>query len=116
MFPAGNRQAPNCRTARSCAYLVGVEKSKTVCGEFVVRASFTVAGRGTCVAGYAGSGTVRRDDEVRWLNDGRLRHARCSGVSSLTERPEKDPPSVGLILADAEPTDFVEGMTLTICR
>ena len=86
------------------------------CGEFIVRAAFAIAGRGTCVAGYLSWGDFRRNDEVRWLDGDAERQARCSGLSTLTVRPAQDPPTIGLMLADVEPSAFVEGMKLTIYR
>lgn len=86
------------------------------CGEFMVRSSFTITGRGTCVAGYVVSGNFRCDDDVRWVDGEHTRRAKCSGLSTITERPIKYPPTVGLMVTNAEPSDFVEGMTLIIYR
>lgn len=93
-----------------------IEKPKIACGEFIVRISFTMTGRGTCVAGHVASGNFRRDGDVRWLDGNRVRNARFTGFSTITERSIQHPPTVGLMLADAEPGVFDEGMTLKIYR
>lgn len=86
------------------------------CAEFVVRSSFVLTGRGTCVVGFIQSGTIRRDDEVRWMHDGSARVARCIGIESIREVPLRDPPSIALMVNGAEPADFIEGETLALYR
>ena len=82
--------------------------------EFVVRSSLSLTGRGTCVVGFIKSGLVHTGDEVRWTDDGGERVARVAGISSIREVSLREPPSIGLMVAGAEPSDFVEGSTLSI--
>ena len=64
-----------------------MEEPTSAFGEFIVRASFTITGRGTCVAGHGASGNFQLDDDVRWLNGDHVRHARCSGFSPSPNVP-----------------------------
>jgi translation elongation factor EF-Tu-like GTPase len=87
-----------------------------MCAVFVVRTSFTITGRGTCLTGFIRPGIVRPDDEVRWFKEGHPRVARCFCVSCIREVPLRDPPTIGLMVNGAVPDDFVEGMTFTLYR
>ncbi len=89
---------------------------KTKSAAFVVRSSFELTGRGTCVAGFIQSGAAHRDDELRWIHDGRARVARCAAIGSVRELPLRDPPTIALMVDGAAPDDFAEGVTLIVYR
>lgn len=81
-------------------------------GRFIVRASFTITGQGTCAAGYTVDGVIRTGDRLEWLDGETLREAACARVAMITERPVQHPPTIGLIVADTSPDEFVEGMEI----
>ena len=87
-----------------------------MCGEFVVRSSFTVTGRGTYVAGYVESGEVRTGDELRWIEADNTRCATCRAVEGVYELPLQEPTTIALAVDDGAPQDFIEGMTLSVYR
>ena len=81
---------------------------------FVVRDSFKVTGRGTCVGGYISSGVIHSGDRLEWFDGTFDRHCICHGVSGVRTVPMMDPPTVALFVPDAQPSDFSEGTVITV--
>ena len=81
---------------------------------FVVRDSFKVTGRGTCVGGYISSGAVHSGDRLEWFDGTTHRHCLCRGVSGVRTVPILEPPTVALFVPDAQPSDFSEGTVIAV--
>ncbi len=89
---------------------------KAMCGEFVVRSSFTVIARDTFVVGYVESGEVRTGDELRWIDGDTTRHATCRDVEGMYQVALHEPPSIAIALDNGAPQDFIGGVTLSVYR
>jgi len=85
--------------------------------QFTVRGSFHLTGRGTVALGFTTSGVAHTGDWLEWTSAaGDRRTARCIGVAVINQRPLLNPPSIGLLVSDAEPTDFDEGTIISVSR
>lgn len=85
--------------------------------QFTVRGSFHLTGRGTVALGFTTSGVAHTGDWLKWTSTtGDRRTARCIGVELINQRPLLNPPSIGLLVSDVEPADFVEGMIISVSR
>ena len=83
---------------------------------FIVRDAFTITKRGTCVCGYPESGVMRTGDELRWFDGTTNRVSTSRGIEFIREVPMQDPPTMGVVVTDAVPTDFHEGMVILAFR
>jgi translation elongation factor EF-Tu-like GTPase len=81
---------------------------------FVVRNSFNLTGRGTCVGGYISSGIIHSGDRLEWSDGSVGRHCICRGVTGVRTVPILDPPTVALLVPDAQPSDFAEGTVIAV--
>lgn len=85
-------------------------------GRFVVRDALTLTKLGTCICGYVESGGVRTGDELRWSDGVADRQTRCRGITIIRQVPPQDPPTMGLVVNDAPPSDFHAGMVISAVR
>ena len=54
-------------------------------------------------------------DRLEWTTPaGDVRTARCRGVEIMNQRPPMTPPSIGLTVSDAEPSDFATNTIITV--
>jgi hypothetical protein len=86
------------------------------CGRFVVRDVLTPKGMGTCVAGYVQSGSVHAGDELTWSLGGVDRRDTCRSIMFITERPVRQPPTIGLAVVESSPEDFSAGTVIIASR
>jgi translation elongation factor EF-Tu-like GTPase len=84
--------------------------------EFVVRAAFTLTGRGTCVGGYVTSGGFRTGDRLEWVDGSDNFVSRCVGIELINERPAQTPPTIGLVIAEVSKDQFQAGMVIKAFR
>lgn len=91
-------------------------ESDQACGQFVVRSSFTLTNRGTCILGFIAEGNLRAGDQIRWTDIGGQRRTRCKAVNEVREAPIQDPPTIGLIVEEGDPSEFSTGMQLLAYR
>jgi hypothetical protein len=83
---------------------------------FIVRTAFTLTGRGTCVCGYPEYGAPHTGDALLWSDRTSDRQSTCRGIELIREVPMKNPPTIGLVVTDAFPEDFHEGMAILAFR
>ena len=83
---------------------------------FVVRDAFTITRRGTCICGYPESGVVHTGDELTWFDGTADRRSTCRGIELIHQVPMQDPPTIGVVVTDALPKDFHEGMVILAFR
>jgi hypothetical protein len=55
-------------------------------------------------------------DELRWFDGTTDRLSTCRGVEIIRQIPMQDPPTMGVVVNDAVPTEFHEGMVLLAFR
>jgi hypothetical protein len=59
---------------------------------------------------------VYTGDELLWFDGTADRRSTCRGIEFIREVPMQDPPTMGVVVTDALPKDFHEGMVIRAFR
>jgi hypothetical protein len=68
------------------------------------------------VAGQIAGDAIRSSDLVCWTRDGVDRREKCTGVMAMLVGAPSNPPMLGLVVSNAEPDDFTQGVVVEVYR